>query len=347
MGARTTARVVRHGCISSYLERNRSRLRWLFEALGKPTDIVEGDDVALEAHLLSRWLGSEHGLSSGKEQYTPDQEAAARPILRELDVVDRIDPPSGARYDEVLVMGAAAIGIHRRLELVRESGVRAPRLTVLTGLRPHEGNPRDGTTDELLAIDGRMAAAAGWRPPAGLVARADLLQGQGVDPLTAARVLFPGESDLTELLLTKQWATAMPRTTVHAAAPHPIENELGQRDYLLRTWEVDGPILELRVLNGAPVDRGDRPPRPTSTSTLLEWLALPGSDHVERALVVVNQPHLHRVGLEVRELLRDEGHDLDVEVAGCEPSTDSSVQLLLGEVAARIALERRLFGDGA
>lgn len=325
----------------TYLDRHRADLHRLFTALGKQDQIPTGD-AELEAHLLSRWLGDEHGASATKEQYTPAQEAAARPLLRDLDVIERIDPDAEAHYDEILVMGASGIGLHRRLELVRTSGVSADRLTVLAGLRPHEGNSRDGDIDELLSTEDRMAAAAGWRPPADLVRRAALLRDQGVDPLMIARVLLPSETDLATLLLVKQWPGAHPTSTLHPDRPHELENELGQREFVLRTWSTTGPIPQLRLLNGAPVARGDRPPRPTSTSTVVEWLGLPGTAEVSRVLIVVNQPHLHRVGLEVSELVRERGRDLIVDVAGREAAPDAALHLLLGEVAARISLERRL-----
>ncbi len=325
----------------NYLDRHRGDLQRLFAALGKGDQLPAGD-AELEAHLLARWLGDEHGASVSKEQYTPAQEAAARPLLPHLDVVERVDPRPGTHYDEILVMGASGIGLHRRLELVRTSGVSADRLTVLAGLRPHEGNARDGDIDELLSVAGRMAAAAGWRPPPDLLRRAALLRDQGVDPFTIARVLVPTETDLATLLLVKQWPGAHSTDMLYPDRPHALENELGQREFVLRAWSTTGPIPELRLLNGAPVDRGNRPARPTSTSTVLEWLELPGTGEVSRVLIVVNQPHLYRVGLELGELVRGRGHDLIIDVAGREAAPDAALHLLLGEVAARISLERRL-----
>lgn len=331
----------------SWFDDHREPLRELFVALDK-SDAWSEDPTVLIEHTLPRWLGTEHGSVGDKEPFTDEQVARARPILAELGLTRGIDPPRD-RYDEVVVLGAAGIGLHRRLELVRTSGVRARRLTVLAGMRPHigaDGAGRDGRIGELLAADGRFAAAPGWQPPPRLRYLAGLLADAGVDEDRAAQVLLPTETDLARLLLTKQWPEAALRDIVAATTPHAVVNdELGQRTIARYEWDGPPPLPRLSLINGAPVAREHGPPRPTTASTLTEWLALappdPGPRHV---LFVVNQPHLGRTGLVVHEQLGGVDPPVTFDLAGCATLTDVGIHLLLGEIPARMDLERRRGG---
>lgn len=323
----------------SYLDRHREDIRELFAVLGEDWP---GDDAALVSHMEARWLGAEHGPGGTKRVFDEEAKDKAWPLLRALNLVDRADPPRG-HYDQVVVMGAAGIGLYRRLEVVRQSNVTARGLTVLAGLRPHSGLARDGALDELLAKDGRFAAADGWTPPSLLVHQAALLA--GTDQLTAARIVLPSETDLARLLLGKHWPGCRLADVTVDTAPGSVTNELGGRDIVLETYASGGPIPVLRILNGAPVRRdvngAPRPARPTSRSTIREWIAL-GMDGARSVLFVVNQPHLSRVRLDVLDELARAGHaDLDVDVAGAHALRDSAdLNLLLGEIPARINAER-------
>lgn len=323
----------------SYLDRHREDIKELFAVLGEDWP---GDDAALVFHMEKNWLGAEHGPGAGKRVFGEDTKDKAWPLLRTLEVVDRADPPKD-RYDQVVVMGAAGIGLYRRLEVVRQSGVTASALTVLAGLRPHSGLSRDGGLDELLAAGGRFAAVDGWTPPPLLVHQAGLLG--DIDQLTAARIVTPSETDLARLHLGKHWPDLRLAGVTVDTAPDGVTNELGSRDIVLETYQSHGPVPVLRILNGAPVRRDadgtPRPARPTSRSTIREWIAL-GMDGARSVLVVVNQPHLSRVRLDVLDELAKAGHaDLDVDVAGAHALRDSAdLNLLLGEIPARVNAER-------
>lgn len=324
----------------SYLDRHREDIRELFAVLGEGWP---GDDAALVSHMEANWLGAEHGPGAAKRAFDEVTKENAWPLLRRLDLVDRTDPPED-HYDQVVVMGAAGIGLYRRLGVVRQSGVIAGSLTVLAGLRPHSGLPRDGALDELLAADGRFAAAEGWVPPPFLLHQAGLLG--DIDQLTAARIVTPSETDLARLILGKHWPGLWLTGVTVDTVPGGVINELGSRDIVLETYQSRGPIPVLRILNGAPVrrdvDGAPRPARPTSRSTIREWVAL-GMDGARSVLVVVNQPHLSRVRLDVLDELAKAGNgDLDVDVAGAHALRDSAdLNLLLGEIPARINAERR------
>lgn len=327
----------------SYFEQHRDVLRELFRALGKDDDWSDDPGVFV-SHTLPRWLGTEHGHVGEKEHFTEAQVAAARPLLDSLGLTQRIDPPR-SRYDEVVVLGAAAIGLHRRFELVRTSGVRAGVLTVLAGMRPHvgaAGHGRDGGIRELLAHDGRFAATPGWRPPPELRHPADLLLEQGINDDDAARIIVPSETAIAKLLLPKHWPTLELREIRLPVSPHEHENEeLGQREIHWYEWTGPDHLPLVRLLNGRPVPRPHGPPRPTTASTIEEWLdVLPTSSERHSVLFVVNQPHLGRVALQLHELLRSEVLPaIDFDMAGCETLPGVSIHLLLGELPARIALD--------
>lgn len=328
--------------MSEFFDHNRRTLEALFVALGKAEDWLE-DPAEIAAHTLPRWLGSEHGPGITKEVFTEQQISVARPLLRDLGLTGRVDPPQRA-YDEILVMGAAGIGLHRRVALVVDSGVAADRMTILAGLRPHSGHPRDGGLQELVVGEGHFAGREGWQLPQGVAHVADLLRRADVDDLTAAQVVFPDETALAELAVAKHWPRATRVGMAPPVAAHLPVNELGQRDHLMTTWDAGGgPIPVLRILNGAPVERDHGPSRPTSRSTLAEWLDVAGEEAVGASLlVVVNQPHLDRVAVVLRDLMAELGRgDVRMDFAGCETLPDTSIHLLLGELPARLLAERR------
>jgi hypothetical protein len=343
-----------------WLDVHRADLRALFAALELTADWSD-DDAELVAYMESRWLRDEHGQQPDKPRFTAEQEAAARPIMDRLGFSRQVEPPAG-EHDEVLVLGAATLGMYRRLDLVQVAGVRAAALTVLTGPRPHERGTReleaaaagtaveaanaaasvrrDGGATELLDPKGRFPARPGWDGAAHRW-QLSLLRAAGVDDGLAAAILFPSEADLAELVLTKLHPAVRLVATEHAP-PHEVTNELGQRSWAVRTWKAPGPIPELRVLNGEPVHRGDRPSRPTSISTFDEWLQRYSATRASRRILcVVNQPHIGRVRLELLEHVRAIGRtDLTLDFAGCGVLADSPVNVQLGEIPAYALADR-------
>jgi hypothetical protein len=80
-------------------------------------------------------------------------------------VATRAVPPRRRAYAEVVVLGAHATAMWRRLDLVDRSRVVALTLTVLVAPRPTaREHPRhaDGIRDELLGPGGRFPAAPRW-----------------------------------------------------------------------------------------------------------------------------------------------------------------------------------------
>jgi len=338
--------------VIGWFSRHASDLRVLFDLLGLDAPV---DDAEALAEWCERegWYG-EHGRQPGRPRFDEATVAAARPLLQRIGLDGQVDPPD-EEFDEIVVMGAAGIGMHRRIGLVADSTVRAARMTVLAGLRPHEGarshpdgRTNDGLLSELLAVDGRFPARPGWSPhPLHLHLQALL---GAIDDHAAAAITFPTETDLAVLSLSKHYPHATLRSTLHEP-PHGVTNELGQREWATRTW--DNPpgnrIPRLVVQNSAPVERhnyatGERiASRPTATSSFAEWLARheTSGSTPDRILVVVNQPHLGRIYQQVRDHLTSAGlSGMSVEVAGCATLQDVDLNLLLGEIPRWIRADR-------
>src|SRR5690349_11362704 len=106
-----------------YLSQHVEQIRQLFDVLGEPWQAsFEDDSKTLVRWMEQHWLGGEHGPGETKRAFTVADQEAAWPLLGKLGLVDRLEP-SRRDYDEVVVLGAAGIGIYRRLGLVREAGV--------------------------------------------------------------------------------------------------------------------------------------------------------------------------------------------------------------------------------
>lgn len=331
-----------------YLTHHLDRVQRLFDLLGEPWDPAFDEDHAeLVRWMEQHWLGGEHGPGASKRTFTTAEQDAVWPVLGELGLIDRLEP-ARHEYDEVLVMGAAGIGIHRRLGLVRETGVTARRLTMLAGQRPHSGLDRDGDLDELLAAEGRFAAAAGWRPPPGLEHVANILRGAGLDALTAARAAVPSETDLARLLLRKHWPDLRLIGVRPATDLQEFVNELGVRSVAWEEYAGASAFGTVQLLDAAPVERRSGSgealaARPTSRSQLREWVGALNGRSPGSLLVVVNQPHLSRVRFDVEDELALLGRRVEVEVVGCEVLRGGAVDLnlVLGEIPARINVEAR------
>jgi hypothetical protein len=326
------------GSAPQYLEAHRELLRSLFETLGET--FLEDDDDLIR-WMEARWLGAEHGPGQGKPTYTERQVNALWPLLEELGLLSEVRP-ARREYDEVLVFGAAAIGLYRRLGLVRDTAVSAPLLSVLAGQRPHQLHDRDGSVQEYVDASGRFAAAEGWSPSADLVAAAQDLLDAGCSGLDAAAELFPSETDIARALMQKHWPSLRSTSIDKPNASQDVTNVLGERTFVWEHFSHEGPIPRMRLLNAAPVVRSGGPARPTSRSSLREWLASLDTPP-QSLLAVVNQPHLGRVSLDIRSEINSYGMSVPrIEVVGRDVLQESvDVNLILGEIPARINAERQ------
>lgn len=264
--------------------------------------------------------------------------AIARRLLAGHDLTGAREPTAVA-YDEVVVLGAAASGILRRLTFVRDRRITAPMLTILAGHRSHlgaAGGGRDGDADALLASDGRFAASSEWRAPT-VLRDTDTTRAADEDAWARARHLFPDETALALLLLDRTWPAApgaeAPTTrlpdgrTVVGEVRVPVEHVP-----LLEVANPGAPFGVLRVLDAPAVPRTTGAARPTTASTLTEWARMTAGDTAGRTLVVSSQPHVLRARQTMDRIAQRFGWAPDAfEVVGPEATPHVRLGLLLRE----------------
>jgi hypothetical protein len=281
-----------------------------------------------------------------------DDELFGGPVSNEVIRLLRSAPnctgrgPETQDYDEIVVLGAAARGIWRRLAFVDEHALRSPVLTVLAGRRPHlraAGAGRDGDIRALLDPGGPFPPDAAWQAPASLVARRAAL-GADADPWDVAAGLVPDETALAFLLLDRRWPRAGSSTTTLLADGREVVGEIEcGSDGSLTRGAVEGRFGTVRVLDGHPVHRANGRARPTTASTLADWLRRdPGADgpRSRRILVVSSQPHLHRVERILAELDASARLHADLEVTGCDAPHDVRPGVVLRELALHVSHRR-------
>jgi hypothetical protein len=258
--------------------------------------------------------------------------------------------PGREVYEEVVVLGAASAGMWRRLEFVARRRISTPVLTVLAGRRAHlwaMGNGRDGDVGALLGPGGPFPAADGWVAPARLIDRWD--RSAHADGWRLAAELFTDESSLALALIDRMWPDAMSARIGTTVLPDGREVvgrvTLAAGGYLEREGVVPD-LARVRVLDAPPVRRSNGPSRPTTASTLSEWIArgVGSTGGRRRVLVVTGQPHLARVERTLEALGASARLDADLEVAGCSARPPVRTAVLLRELVLMVAEARSRAG---
>lgn len=264
---------------------------------------------------------------------------AVTELLRRSSIC-RAVVPEMAEYDEVVVLGASATGMWRRFSSIDECLVRAETLTVLAGRRPHlrgGGGGRDGDLAALVGVGGPFPAAAGWRAPQRC---AGTDQAAAKEDWAGAAAFAPDETALALLLLDRRWPTGgrdgapAPLTTLRDGRS-VVGDITGHPDGTLERSGIDGRFTRVLVLDGRAVLRRNGPPRPTTRSTLTEWVvrgAGASAGSRRQVLIVSGQPHLTRVARIVEELDVEARLHVDVEVTGPAAPDRVSGALVLREL---------------
>lgn len=249
-------------------------------------------------------------------------------------LLDRSVPPRRRAYTEVVVLGAHATALWRRLELVDRCGASAPRLTVLVAPRPtaHD-HPRraDGTPAELLGPGGRFPSVPGWRLPS-----------DAADPCDLARIPLGTEAHVALLLLSRRWGL-------------DVGDALGRLGRL-----PDGaPTVELDLgataaFASVAVRRSGHGVAGTTAGTLTDWVAARraarGRTPADRGgagvgLVVTSRPHLLRTRRIVAAATAGTG--LAVEVAAAPGPEHVRLGVVVGELRSLARSLRGAAGSAA
>ncbi len=302
------------------------------------------------AYIRARWIGIEHGNDAAKDQFTPEQYAAAMPLFARLGLAAEMLPPAGTHFDDVIVLGGTTQANYRREAIAHKSigelGITTERITLWFGQRLRFD--RDGTKQDILSTLGRFAgnfiAKNPWVRRQLQTKRWEI--GEGDDPWEA---LFADETALGRAAMLKQipgGETAAPHridlqvTDVTGAedptalVPTPAEGAPAQliTDY---RFDVDG--QEIIIVNAAAVARKQGSPRHTTDSCTVEWLERHAPPENARVLFVTSNPHTLRTAQDMQLRLRECGRsDIELFVAGAGPPENPPIQLFLGEIGRLI-----------
>jgi hypothetical protein len=362
-----------------YMRLYGDQVKDLMEALGRG-DKWSSDPRELQKYVLPAWLGGEHGDSASKDKFTPEQRAAAWPILSDMGLLRRIIAEPDLVVDDAVVVGGTSTANFRREGEVHfniaNNGLKTPSMRLWVGQRFREpvvrGVSRDGTLSELMDPEGRFPGH-------------DLLDNRWVrrhiidrpwnaeDP---AQAMFPTETELGRLMMLKQiegGADVLPTridlaitdlNDPNASLPSSIEYSVdgGHRRMPARVVMdhhfVDQNGMVITVMNAAAQPRDVGPPRHHTKSCTQEWLDRYPPRQGANVLYASGNPHGVRTAQDTYRILQEQGRgDVNLIVvasslAGSDPihvqlgterdpsvPAEPSILLVLGEVAASIALE--------
>ena len=317
--------------LSFYYE-YQTELHKLFVALGREHE-WRGSPGELQDYTQPRWVGVEHGNSDEKDQFTPDQEEAAQPILRDLGLVDEVLPRIG-KYDQIAVVGGMMRVNRERLQFIKnlldKGNTRTNQLVFWGGERSRD----DRDDAEITKMDIPSLASDRW-------VNSQLANGNHADPYLG----FPTETELgrvafVETFGVNSWHTASElRIKAGGKSAAPVYQvasntfSIGHNNY-----------PEFVLMNCPAVDRGDdRPPRHTTVSSAEEWLATQAPPEDARVLVVAGNPHIHRNLRDIQNVLKaKDRQEVKLEICGPPASPNASIQLYLGEIGRLLYMDTLL-----
>lgn len=321
-----------------FFEPYKAELRGLFAALGLEDRWSDDPTMTDFQALLLALIGKEHGNSVDKLQFDADRFEAAKPYLEMLGMMNEHLPPKGVHIDQTVVLGGRMAANYRRTELVEKAvneGVDVGDVVYLYGQRPRE--QRDGTNEEIISTEGRF----GGHDIAG-------------NPWFRAYALDALESEDPWMMTETHFGrVALNKVTDGNLAPHQIHLpviEVNGQDTGLAPKMHDAPArdvldydfvtekgVNITIMNTAAIDRGDRPSRPKTKSTVGEWLERRAPVKDAKVMLVTGNPHAIRQTQAAYQILQEYGRsDVELIVAGTAAPANTPLQTYLGEIAALI-----------
>lgn len=101
--------------------------------------------------------------------------------------------------------------------------------------------------------------------------------------------------------------------------------------------------IPLDFVNGNPVEREHGEPRPTTRSTILEWLAYDSIPVGSRVLFITGNPYIPRTAIEIARIMAE--HPLQISTEVCGPAAikrDTLIQRCYGELARILYIESKI-----
>lgn len=318
----------------SFYETNKEDLRQLFALAGHEQEWSEDPTDQMFVDYIRRgWIGKEHGDKEGKDVFSDEQIDAMLPHLENLGITGEVLPDPDSSYESTIVLGATSTAVKRRDEVltkVIEEGVDVGNVYYLLGERPRMD--RDGTDEELLSTEGRLGGHDISENPWVTNRVRGAMEGTA-RPLT--------ETDLGRIVISKALNGNMApyRIDVPIVSINGVDTGIGQklpgadlphRELLDQHFVTDDGLSRV-IVNGDAVSRGaDKAPRPTTSSTVEEWLDRYPPAESASVLVVSSNPHGDRQLRAVREVLERMGRsDIHVELAATSPPANYTKEQLI------------------
>jgi hypothetical protein len=310
---------------SLFFDDNEDTLYDLFTALGREDKWCDNPE-ALLPYTQAKWVGLDHGNSSEKDQFDPDQEAAAKDVLQRLGLQEQVLPPAG-RYEQIVIIGGMMRVNRERIKfmkhLIETHEVQADQIVFWAGQRL-----RDNRDDaQVSAMDLKALSADEW------------VQDELSRPTKPGyRSRFATETELARLAYLEHFSHAELSRTNPATRPSLVDG-IPDRNFASYTFTANG-YPELTLMDCAAVERPAGPARHTTGSCATEWLEEVTLSDKAQVLVVAGNPHILRNIRDIRRATRqNERPDIELTVCGPAANPAASIQLYLGEVGRLLYMD--------
>jgi hypothetical protein len=296
---------------AEFMATQADNLESLFSALGRQHEWTDDLDELVD-YTQIKWVGSEHGNTADKDQFSPEQEGQALEVLASMGFKHEILPEAG-NYEQIVVVGGLMRVNRQRLDFLKkqlQSGlVNTDKVVFWAGQRP-----RDQREDaELRAVDLKVLSHHDW------------IRQEAVKPVQpGASSRFASETDLARLAYLEQF----PEASLQASDIPNLNN------YSVQNFP------NFSLLDAPKVSRPQGPSRHTTASCTSQWLDLMPPQAEAKILLIAGNPHSQRSLKEVEQAAANvERSDIEFKVSGPAANPKASVQLYLGEVGRLLYMD--------
>jgi hypothetical protein len=312
-----------------FFDAHTDTLHELFVVLGREEEWCD-DPKDLLPYTQAKWVGSEHGDSVEKDQFTPDQEEGAKILMPRLGLQQEVPPPPGS-YDQIIVGGGFMRANRERIQftkqLLDEGVLDARRIIFWAGQRCRE--QRDEANLETMDLAG--ISENSW-------VAAELSKSSGFGWGDG----FATETQLARLAYLEHFPDAeLGNTTLAVTRPAVPAVDVPPRKFASYTFAAEG-YPGFTIMNCAAARRPKGSPRPTIASCVAEWLQDMAPPPGASVLVVAGNPHTLRHGQDLRRV-SDAHERSDIHYSLCGPAAHpaASLQLYLGEIGRLLYMDVR------
>lgn len=281
-------------------------------------DIEMPDSLESAVRITQPWVRGDHSRPVQKFKHFTDAEVAKLlEIYNRLDMVAERPLPKG-HYDDIVVLGATQVGNNRRIQFLRKSidsgQVTTDRIMLLGGQRrAFEEVEKDVLEDNLETITKRGVGDS-W-----------------IEQLRTRNI-----SDLWETDLMRVAAI----TCLGSMALHQLHLRIANQE-TVEAYHFNWRNIPIVLQHTLAVERNGAP-RHTTEACIQDWLESYKPPTGARVAFIGAQPHLDRMGLSAKYVLRQSGrNDIQLEIGGSSVANVTPA-FYLGEVARRLYEEQRI-----